>query len=189
MWRMSKDADPSDLRPLSKHVLRPGNVRYFAFGSNVNPTVMEGMRGMRPIASEAAYVQDYRLAFNLMGLPGVEPSFASIEPQAGHRVHGLVYTLCRSDWRRMTVSEGVGAAYALEPVPIFRLNIIMYVVCMYACIYIYICIYPCMYHTYVCMYHMCRYDYIYIYICIYMYIFIYMSCIIYQNVITCMYFI
>ena len=126
MWRMSKNADSSDLGPLSKHVLRPGNVRYFAFGSNLNPTVMEGMRGMRPIASEAAYVEDYRLAFNLKGLPGVEPSFASIEPQVGLRVHGLVYTLCRSDWRRLTASEGVGAAYDLEPVPILCLNVCMF---------------------------------------------------------------
>jgi len=110
--------DDAEFQRLARNVLRPGNVRYFAFGSNLNPKVLEEMRGLRPVLQEPAIVTNYRLAFNLRGIPWTEPSFASAEPsdKDTDELHGVVYTLNRPDWNRLALSEGVGTAYDLEEV-------------------------------------------------------------------------
>lgn len=46
------------------------NVQYFAFGSNMNPAVLRGMRQVDPIDENPGFVKGYRLAFNMMGTPG-----------------------------------------------------------------------------------------------------------------------
>ena len=108
----SAGAQVRSFRERSANALRFGQVRYFAFGSNMSPAVFREMRGMRPRREEAAWVPGYRLAFNLRGLPGVEPSFASAEPSAhDDELHGVIYTISRSEWARLAASEGVGAAY------------------------------------------------------------------------------
>ena len=108
----SAGARGRSFRERSADALRFGQVRYFAFGSNMSPAVFREMRGMRPRREEAAWVPGYRLAFNLRGLPGVEPAFASAEPSAhDDELHGVIYTISRSEWARLAASEGVGAAY------------------------------------------------------------------------------
>ena len=108
----SAGAQVRSFRERSANALRFGQVRYFAFGSNMSPAVFREMRGMRPRREEAAWVPGYRLAFNLRGLPGVEPSFASAEPSAhDDELHGVIYTISRSEWARLAASEGVGAAF------------------------------------------------------------------------------
>ena len=108
----SAGAQVRSFRERSANALRFGQVRYFAFGSNMSPAVFREMRGMRPRREEAAWVPGYRLAFNLRGLPGVEPAFASAEPSAhDDELHGVIYTISRSEWARLAASEGVGAAY------------------------------------------------------------------------------
>ena len=41
---------------------------------------MTALRGLRPAASTAAVLPGHELRFNVPGLPGVEPSWASVEP-------------------------------------------------------------------------------------------------------------
>ena len=66
-----------------------GQWNYFAFGSNLHHTVLEGRRQVSPLAESPGYVDDYRLAFNILGFGPVEPSFASIEPATGDRVRAM----------------------------------------------------------------------------------------------------
>jgi hypothetical protein len=74
------------------------NVVYFAYGSNLSPSVLEGLRGIRPLSAEPGLVRNYRLAFNLIGVPFLSPSSASAEPAKGEELHGVVYSLSRYDW-------------------------------------------------------------------------------------------
>ena len=51
----------------------PGSHIYFAYGSNVGTKTITGVRGVKPSASYPAILRDYRLVFNVPGLPYVEP--------------------------------------------------------------------------------------------------------------------
>jgi len=93
-----------------------GTWRYFAFGSNLNRSVLEGRRQVTPLSQRAGYVDDYRLAFNLLGIPGFEPSFASVEPAKGHKVHGAVFELDTEGWIKICQTEAVPFSYVPEPV-------------------------------------------------------------------------
>ena len=53
---------------------------YFAYGSNMFSSTMIELRQLQPISSTAAVLPGYRLRFNVPGLPGIEPSWASVEP-------------------------------------------------------------------------------------------------------------
>lgn len=92
---------------------------YFAIGSNLQPTTMTSLRNLRPLPNAtAAILPGYQLAFNIAGLPGIEPSAA-----AAHRckddddssssstspclLHGALYTLTESDFETLSLSEGV----------------------------------------------------------------------------------
>mmetsp|Transcript_40575 Transcript_40575/g.127912 ORF Transcript_40575/g.127912 Transcript_40575/m.127912 type:complete len:236 (-) Transcript_40575:1441-2148(-) len=99
-------------------ILRFGRVRYFAFGSNMNPGVLQGLRQVKPIKACPGFVKEYKLAFNLLGTPGIEPSFASAEPsdKEDDELHGVLFTLTRLDWEKVARTEGVGLAYSLEEV-------------------------------------------------------------------------
>ena len=82
--------------------LRPDglSVRYFAFGSNLASSVLEGRRGLRPLAPAApGRVRGHELAFVLPGVPFVEPAFASLERSADDdaECHGAVYELSLVD--------------------------------------------------------------------------------------------
>ncbi len=71
-------------------------VSYFAYGSNMNPSVLKDMRGILPLGEEPGLVRGYRLAFNLIGLPLIAPSSASAEPSPGDELHGVLFILSRS---------------------------------------------------------------------------------------------
>jgi hypothetical protein len=64
---------------------RPDEVLYFAYGSNMSPSVLTGRRKVRPRASAPCELRDWSLCFNMLGLPYAEPGFASIEPFTGKR--------------------------------------------------------------------------------------------------------
>ena len=72
---------------LPSSVIHDNNVRYFAFGSNLDPSKMAS-RGKNasaiPYAKRWACVaHGYRLAFNMRGFPPLEPAMAGIEPSPG----------------------------------------------------------------------------------------------------------
>mmetsp|Transcript_40579 Transcript_40579/g.127928 ORF Transcript_40579/g.127928 Transcript_40579/m.127928 type:complete len:220 (-) Transcript_40579:1441-2100(-) len=77
-----------------------------------------GLRQVKPIKACPGFVKEYKLAFNLLGTPGIEPSFASAEPsdKEDDELHGVLFTLTRLDWEKVARTEGVGLAYSLEEV-------------------------------------------------------------------------
>lgn len=83
----------------------------FAYGGNMNPRILLGRRGIRPAESAAARLEGYRLAFNLPGIPWLEPAFANVVPRAGAVVHGVLHRLSREQMARLDRFEGGGVAY------------------------------------------------------------------------------
>ena len=94
----------------------PLTYNYFGYGSNVVTSTMTDMRRITPLAITAAILPNHRLRFNLPGLPGFEPSAASVEPSPGDAVHGLCYTLTAEDFGKVGQSEGVPFGYKWQPV-------------------------------------------------------------------------
>ena len=68
-------------------------VRYFAFGSNLLRSKMDGRGKTGVLDVVPAVVRDHRLAFNMRMFPPLEPAMASIEPAAGDVCEGALYTL------------------------------------------------------------------------------------------------
>lgn len=95
-----------------------GRWYYFAYGSNLNSDVFEGRRGVTPLDVRVGVLEGYRLAFNMPGVPLLEPSFASVEPSEGDEVHGVVFTLDWPGWVKVCRSEGVPFGYNVEPVAV-----------------------------------------------------------------------
>ncbi len=79
---------------------------YFAYGSNMSPAIFVDRRGMQPIAARRAWLDGYRLRFNLPIGPA-ERGVANVEPDPGARVWGVAYLLRASDFDRLDETEGV----------------------------------------------------------------------------------
>jgi len=80
--------------------LSPQKYNYFAIGSNMQPATMEALRGIHKYNATPAVLLDYQLAFNVPGIPFVEPSAASAYPSPGASLHGVLYTLSATDFAR-----------------------------------------------------------------------------------------
>lgn len=110
---------------------RQKTYNYFAYGSNMLSSTMVDLRQVHPIASTAAILPGYRLRFNVPGLPGIEPSWASVEeavpfPTTNENniglnreemmelVHGVMHTLTAVDFATICRTEGVPFSYALR---------------------------------------------------------------------------
>ena len=107
----------------------PGSHIYFAYGSNVGTKTITGVRGVKPSASYPAILRDYRLVFNVPGLPYVEPGFASVKPvlpgaspdddttdqlaRYEREVHGVAHVVTEEEWRVILRTE---SGYAREEV-------------------------------------------------------------------------
>lgn len=103
---------------------------YFAYGSNMLSSTMIDLRQLQPISSTAAVLPGYRLRFNVPGLPGIEPSWASVEPvpyddderccdeQPIELVHGVMHTLTAQDFATVCRTEGVPFSYLLQKCPL-----------------------------------------------------------------------
>jgi hypothetical protein len=61
---------------------------------------------MQPLATRPAYLDHYRLAFNLPVGPG-ERGVANVEPVPGARTWGVLYLLTADDCARLDRTEGV----------------------------------------------------------------------------------
>jgi cation transport regulator ChaC len=81
-------------------------VWYFAYGSNMNPATLSGRRGLSPLASRCAWVDGYRLCFDIAIGPG-ERGVANLTIEAGARTHGVVHLLSDEDAERLDRTEGV----------------------------------------------------------------------------------
>lgn len=91
-------------------------VRYFAYGSNLARSVIEGRRRLRPLSTAPAVAHDERLAFDIPGFGILEPAFASLAQAPGDECHGAVYELSVYDWARLCASEGVPTGYRVREV-------------------------------------------------------------------------
>jgi hypothetical protein len=76
-------------------------VRYFAYGANMNRDVFLGRRRFRPLSTERATLSGYELLFAARGMTFIEPVFAALRPAPGGRVHGVLYRLGSDDACRL----------------------------------------------------------------------------------------
>jgi hypothetical protein len=87
-------------------------VLYFAYGSNMNPFVLSGRRNVFPVTSVPAMIQDWYLNFDVIGLPYLEPAFASIGKKPMFEgqpiVHGVLHEISDEDYRQIQITEGGG---------------------------------------------------------------------------------
>lgn len=90
---------------------------YFAYGANMSNAVMV-RRGIHPLRSVPAILADHRLAFNLRGMPLVEPVFANVVSARDDVVHGVAHQLTTPQFRRLWFQEGVGLAYRTATVEV-----------------------------------------------------------------------
>jgi gamma-glutamylcyclotransferase len=82
-------------------------VRYFAYGANMNDSIFRGWRGMSPLEWRAGHVRGYRLRFNLEGWPRGRAAPANLEPHPQAEVCGVLYAITRRDLVRLDASEGI----------------------------------------------------------------------------------
>jgi gamma-glutamylcyclotransferase (GGCT)/AIG2-like uncharacterized protein YtfP len=82
-------------------------IPYFAFGANTCADVL-ARRRIVPVSSQAAVLPDHRLAFVLRGVPWIEPAFASVVPEPGAAVHGVLHVIGERELRRLDRAESPG---------------------------------------------------------------------------------
>ncbi|KAL7546349.1 hypothetical protein ACHAWF_009684 [Thalassiosira exigua] len=75
---------------------------------------MTDLRALRPLDARPAVLPDHDLRFNVPGIRGVEPSYASVEPAEGACVHGVLYDLSEEDFSRVCLTEAVPFAYRVH---------------------------------------------------------------------------
>jgi gamma-glutamylcyclotransferase len=80
---------------------------YLGYGSNMNRDIFESRRGMRPIQTHPALLENYRLRFNLAIGPG-ERGVANLESEAGARIWGVLYLITVEQSEHLDRTEGVG---------------------------------------------------------------------------------
>ncbi|MFO0695196.1 MAG: gamma-glutamylcyclotransferase family protein [Polyangiales bacterium] len=83
-------------------------VAYFAFGANTCRHVLVGRRRIEPLRSEPALLRDHALRFVRRGIPLLEPAFASVEPEPGATVHGVLHRLTPTAMAHLDRIEGRG---------------------------------------------------------------------------------
>lgn len=79
------DETPEDIPKPEEEI---ASVWVFAFGSNMERSVLEVRRMIKPAESIAAMAPGYMLTFNQPGLPYREPGFATIEPIPNKNANG-----------------------------------------------------------------------------------------------------
>lgn len=87
---------------------------YFGVGSNLSrqKVANRGVNGTKIQfhSFKPAVVRNHRLAFNLRGLPPLEPSMGGIEPCESHDCHGSLIEMSGKEYQKLWLSEGGGTA-------------------------------------------------------------------------------
>jgi hypothetical protein len=76
-------------------------VRYFAYGANMNRDVFVRRRRFHPLSTERATLSGYELLFAARGMTFVEPVFAALRAAPDGCVHGVLYRLRRDNADRL----------------------------------------------------------------------------------------
>ena len=66
----------------------------------------------------AGVLKNHALTFNVVGIPFLEPSFASVEESRSHSVHGVVISLDYISYLRLCATEAVPVYYIPKEVEI-----------------------------------------------------------------------
>jgi len=107
---------------------KKGDLYYFGLGSNMLKSKLENRsicgKKITLKSFEPAFVQNYRLAFNMKGFPPLEPGMGSLEPTIVEnksdcsrpllayeqdQCHGALVRVSAEDYERIMRSEGVGS--------------------------------------------------------------------------------
>lgn len=96
---------------LSTSSCSPKTYPYLAIGSNMLSSTMENLRGITDYEATPAVLCDYRLAFNVLGSPLLEPAAAAACPCSGSKLHGVLYYLTEKDFARVGSTEGIPWTY------------------------------------------------------------------------------
>lgn len=88
-------------------------INYFAFGSNLNPSVLaqRTLTSVESLIYENAFLKDYKLVFDVGAPFGRGPQAASVVPAHGGSTHGVLYRMDPSKFALLLASEGVPLAY------------------------------------------------------------------------------
>ena len=70
-------------------------INYFAYGSNLSPAKLAKRTRSDNYVPVRCILQDYKLVFNL---GSKTRSYASVEPDKGSQVHGLVYSMSHDEF-------------------------------------------------------------------------------------------
>ena len=95
-------------------------MRYFAYGSNMNPERMR-KRGINFSKREHAILEGWRLAFNKIASRNLKEGFANIVKYERCFVEGILYTIQESDIKKLDRYEGYPNHYERIKVRV-RLN-------------------------------------------------------------------
>jgi len=77
---------------------------YFAYGSNMNRAIFLDRRAMHPLATRRAWLDGYRLCFNIPIGPG-ERGVANLEPDVAARTWGVLYLLSTDEFDHLDRTE------------------------------------------------------------------------------------
>jgi hypothetical protein len=90
---------------------------YFAYGSNLLSSVLNGKRGVAPRQSRVVRLPGYALCFNVLFMPYSEPAMAGLRKRGPNDtclpVFGVAYLLSHADFVRVVLTEGAGVAYSV----------------------------------------------------------------------------
>jgi len=85
-------------------------MRYFAYGSNMNPERMR-KRDVDFLKREHAILEGWRLAFNKIASKNPKEGFANIVKDERCVVEGILYTIQESDIEKIDIYEGYPIHY------------------------------------------------------------------------------
>jgi gliotoxin/aspirochlorine biosynthesis gamma-glutamylcyclotransferase len=83
---------------------------YFAYGSNMERATFIERRGMQPLATRRAYLDDHRLCFDLPIGPG-ERGVANLAVEPGARTWGVAYLLTADASAFLDRTEGLDRGF------------------------------------------------------------------------------
>ena len=98
--------------------MRGDSLWYFAYGSNMSPATFLERRGMRPLESRRAFVDGYRLSFDIPVGPG-ERGVANLIVDAAARTHGVAYLVTSDAAEHLDRTEGVPHLYRRHAVELW----------------------------------------------------------------------
>ena len=82
---------------------RGAKVHYFAFGANLDPTVLKG-RNIIPYSRTQFVLKNFAIRFN-HEIPFKDAAMASIEPSSQENITGVIYEIDKIDERRLDCME------------------------------------------------------------------------------------